>query len=257
MLIWGLNEMKEEEDMNTIKEWADFYVGKRLWVYPYRDYYEQFKWLDWRNMKDPDYEEKYSSYAWDSANGINVVTGKKGILIIRFRKDENDNYANNSLNNVLNILGLPKDYDWVVEGSTTFAIVLDICDMPMGKIKKNYREISIIYEDHFILPPGIEHYESWYKYGIPRARPVQLSWKVLSEKIVEIDKLSIVNKGYSKQQQYQALKMKAIAGCILVFVLAIITGIIALCNSLGFAEWFAMFVVTTAIVVGLIYIMSH
>ena len=63
--------------MNTIKEWADFYVGKRLWVYPYRDDNEQFKWLDWRNMKNPDYEEKYTTYDWGTANGINVVTGKK------------------------------------------------------------------------------------------------------------------------------------------------------------------------------------
>ena len=243
--------------MNTIKEWADFYVGKRLWVYPYRDDNEQFKWLDWRNMKDPDYEEKYTTYDWGTANGINVVTGKKGILIIRFRKDENDSYANNSLNNVLNVLELPKDYDWVVENNTTFSIVLDVCDMPMGKIEKKFREISIIYEDHFILPPGIDHYESWYKYGIPRVRPVQLSWKVLSEKIVDIDKISIVNRGYSEQQQNQAQKMKLIAGGILVIVIAIITGIIALCNSLGLGEWLVMFMVTTAVVVGLIYIMSH
>jgi hypothetical protein len=243
--------------MKTLKEWADFYVGKRLWVYPYKDYYEQFRWLDWRNLKDPDYEEKYSKYEWGSANGINVVTGKKGILIISFSKDENVNYANNSLNNVLNILGLPEDYDWVIESETAFSIVLDICDMPMGKIQKKYREINLVYEDHFILPPGIEHYESLYKNGIPRIRPVQLSWKVLSEKIADIDKLSIVNKGYSKQQQNQAIKMKFLAGCLLVIVLAIITGIIAICNSLGFGEWFAMFVITTTAVFGLIYIMSH
>jgi hypothetical protein len=84
-----------------------------------------------------------------------------------------------------------------------------------------------------------------------------LSWKVLSEKIADIDKLSIVNKGYSKQQQNQAIKMKFLAGCLLVIVLAIITGIIAICNSLGFGEWFAMFVITTTAVFGLIYIMSH
>ena len=243
--------------MNTIKEWADFYVGKRLWVYPYRDYYEQFKWLDWRNMKDPDYEEKYSAYDWDTANGVNVVTGKKGILIISFRKDENINYANNSLNNVLDILGLPLDYDWVIEGNTTFSILLDVFDMPKGRINKQYREISLNYEDFFTLPPGIENYVSWYKNGIPRIRPVQLSWKVLSEKIVDIDKISIVNRGYSDKQQNQFLKAKAIAGCILAFVLAIITGIIALSNSLSFGEWLAMFVITTATVVGLIYIMSH
>jgi hypothetical protein len=51
--------------------------------------------------------------------------------------------------------------------------------------------------------------------------------------------------------------MKLIAGGILVIVIAIITGIIALCNSLGLGEWFVMFMVTTAVVVGLIYIMSH
>jgi hypothetical protein len=84
-----------------------------------------------------------------------------------------------------------------------------------------------------------------------------LSWKVLSEKIVDIDKISIVNRGYSEQQQNQAQKMKLIAGGILVIVIAIITGIIALCNSLGLGEWLVMFMVTTAVVVGLIYIMSH
>ena len=72
--------------MKTIKEWAEFYKELRIWVYPYLNYYEQFQWKHWRNMDNSTYDVEYSTYDWNSANGLNVVAGKKGVMIFRFPK---------------------------------------------------------------------------------------------------------------------------------------------------------------------------
>ena len=83
--------------MNSIQEWADFYKGLKIWVYPYKDYSDQFHWLDWKNFKDFEYESE--TFDWSSANGINVIAGKNGIMVLRFRKDNSPQYTTNSKQN--------------------------------------------------------------------------------------------------------------------------------------------------------------
>ena len=241
--------------MNSIQEWADCYKGLKIWVYPYKDYSDQFHWLDWRNLKDSEYESE--TFDWSSANGINVIAGKKGIMVLRFRKDNSPQYTTNSILKILSILELQQDYEWVIEGNTFFAIIIDVCNMPMGKIQKDFKDFQIIYEDSFILPPGIEHYESYFRNGLPKSHPTQFHWNVLFGKLQEINKLPIVFRGYTQEQKDYAAKMKIAMGCIVVIVIAIITGIITACNALSLAEWFGMFLMSLGVVAGLIYIMSH
>jgi len=243
--------------MKTLHEWAEHYKKLRIWIYPYKNYSEQFEWLHWRNMKESDYNEEFKSFKWNCVEGINIVTGKKGVLVLSFVKDESNGYATNSLLKVLSLLGLPKDYDWVIESKTYYSIIVDVHSMPMGRIQKKYRNFVLRYEESYILPPGIENYESWFKNGIPQTHPIQISWFLFKEKIAEIEKLSLVDRGLSKEEGGRIIKMKITIGCLLVIAISIITGIIAFCNSVSFEVWLAMFVVTLVAVVGLIYIMSH
>ncbi len=243
--------------MRTLKEWADFYRGHRIWIFPYHDCHEAFKWLHWRNMNNSDYEDEYKTYNWYVAAGINVVAGKKGIIVARFRKDEDARYSANVISKVLTVLGLPKDYDWVIEDSFSFSILVDVCNMPVGRINRKYKDFELIYEEAFILPPGIDQYECNFRNGLPSVRPSQISWNLFSENLQEIEKIPIVFRGYSKEQKQYAAKMKFVAGCILVIVIALITGLIAISNSLSIGGWFGMFLVTLGVAVGLIYIMSH
>lgn len=251
--------MNNEQDMElkSLNERAEFYKSLNIWVYPYKDYSDQFHWLDWRNLNDTEYATLSESFDWTSANGINVVAGKKGIMVLMFRKDNSTQYTTNSIKRILSILELQQDYKWLIEGDTSFSIVIDVCNMPMGKIQKKYKDFLIIYEDSFILPPGIEHYESYFRNGLPKSHPTQIHWNVLYNKLQEIDKLPIVFRGYTQEQKDYATKMKIVMGCILIIFVAIVTGIIAAVNSLSFGVWCGMFIVTLGAVAGLIYIMSH
>ena len=243
--------------LNTLQEWAEFYKELRVWVYPFNDYYESFEWKNWRNTEEQGYEDEFKTYNWNAAKGINIVTGKKGVIVLRFPKDEDIRYANNSLSNVLSVLGLPHDYDWVIESETTLSVLIDVCNMPAGRIQRRYKDLEIVYENAFILPPGIENYVCWFKNGLPRKHPLQLSWSVLTEKINEINKRSLVFRGYTKEQKWQATKMKLVAGCALIIVIGVITGILAISSSVSFETWCYMFIGTLVVAIGLIYMMSH
>ncbi len=243
--------------MNSIQEWAEFYKGFKIWIYPYHDYNESFQWIHWRNMDDSNYEEEYKNFDWENANGINVVTGMKGVMAIRFPIDEDIRYAKSSLTRVLSTLGLPQCYDWVIEGNTTFSILIDVCSMPMGGIQKKFKDFDLIYQDVFILPPGIDNYKCFFKNGLPRMRPSQIEWNVLSENLQKIGNIPLVFKGKTKEQKNYETRMKYAIGCALAIVVAIVTGIIAVLNSATFVTWVCMYFVTLGAAIGLIYIMSH
>jgi hypothetical protein len=241
--------------MKTLQEWAEYYKKLGVWVYPYKDYSEQFQWLHWRNMKDSDYDEEFNTYDWSLAEGINLVTGKKGILVLSFAKDENIKYATNSLLKFLSLLGLSQNYDWVIEGDTYFSIVLDVHTMPMGRINKKYKDFVIRYEDSYILPPvdNITNHESHFRNGYPISRPQQLSWTYLSKSIGEIEKIDIVDRPNSKRNVRKKHLLQvcsvlfAIAGLILMFY---IMSIVTSGEQLDFLETTGVLVLIAIIFIG-------
>lgn len=187
--------------MKNLQEWADFYVSKDIWVFPHIDYSEQFHWLQWRNMNDNAFNEEYDTYDWNSSEGINVVTGKKGVLILTIFKDKDEIYALNSLLKVLSVLRLPNDYDWVIEAKYYFSIVIHVHSTPMEQINKKYKDFYVHYGDSYILPPGdcITNHECHFKNGLPVTHPQQLSWSSFSKKITEMEEIDIVNNPNSKR----------------------------------------------------------
>lgn len=244
--------------MRTIQEWAEYYKNLRVWISPCMDVHANF-YREWKPIKnDNDYKIFFGQTAWKTKDGIELITGKKGSMVVSFRKDEESNYSKQSLFKVLSILGLPKGYEWVVESDYSYGIVLDVHSLPSGKITKDYRDFHLYWEDFYPLPPGTSEYKYWFTHGLPRQHPESMAWNVFVEKLQEIDKLHLlVDDTVRAERRKREIIGKSIAGILLVVVIGVITGIIAALNSLSFEVWCGMFLVTLAAVCGLIYIMSH
>ena len=244
-------------DIKTLKDWAEFYKELRVWVSPCKDVHTSF-YREWKPVKnDNDYMTLFDQTDWNTKDGIELITGKKGSMVVIFRKDEESNYSKQSLLRVLSILELPEDYDWVIESFHSYAIVLDVHSLPIGKIKKEYRDLHISWEDYYLLPPGIERYKCWFTNGLPRKHPEAIPWSVFVEKLQEIDKLHLlVDDIVRAERRKREIIGKSIAGILLVVVIGVITGVVAMLNNADFDTWVWMFVATLAAAIGLIWMMS-
>ena len=244
--------------MNTLQQWAETYKKLRIWTRPYKERYDNF-YKEWKPIKtENEYQDFFNQIDWNAEKGIELISGKKGSMVVSFRKDEESNYSKQSLFKVLSILGLPKDYDWVIESDYSYGIVLDVHSLPFGRINKNYRDFKLYWEDFYPLPPGTSEYKYWFTHGLPRQHPESMAWNVFVEKLQEIDKLHLlVDDTVRAERRKREIIGKSIAGILLVVVIGVITGIIAALNSLSFEVWCGMFLVTLAAVCGFIFMMSH
>ena len=243
--------------MKTIQDWAEFYKDLRVWVSPCKDAHTSF-YREWKPVRnDDDYKVLFDQTAWNTQDGIELITGKKGSMVISFRKDEENNYSKQSMLKVLSILGLPKDYDWVVESDYTYGIVLDVHSLPMGKITKNYRDFHLYWEDFYPLPPGVNSYKYWFTNGLPRKHPEAIAWSVFVDKLQEIDKLHLlVDDTVRAERRKREFIGKSIAGIILVVVIGVITGVFSILFNVDFDTWIWMFITTLAVAIGIIWMMS-
>lgn len=244
--------------MKTLQQWAEIYKKLRIWIRPYKERYDSF-YKEWKPIKTEDeYQDFFDQIDWNVEKGIELIAGKKGGIVICFHKDEESNYSKQSLLKVLSILGLPNDYDWVIESDYIFGIVLDVHSLPSGRINKNYRDFRLYWEDFYPLPPGTSECKYWFTYGLPRQHPESMAWNVFVEKLQEIDKHHLlVDDTVRAERRKREIVGKSIASILLVVVIGVITGIIATFNSQSFEVWCGMFLVLLGAACGLIYIMSH
>lgn len=142
--------------MSKFQEELDWYWGKRVYIYPFKSPIEDFKWLSWRNVKDTEYEERLHSYYNEEAIGLNIVTGKKGICGIGIRRDTNNRHSLAILQESLELLGLPKDYLWVLKTPHEYIIIVDV-QLGFDKQElKNFQNVRIIWEKPLQLPVKVE-----------------------------------------------------------------------------------------------------
>lgn len=231
--------------MKTIRDWAEYYKGLKVWVCPHKEKQDNYYSL-WKSIKTNDaYEAQFNQYNWEASQGITLVTGKKGSIVLWFKKDEDKSYSENSLQQVLKVLSLPKDYRWVIEGFGFYAIILDVHSTPSGRMKNLYRELHIEWENYFNLPPGTKGYELYFKYGIPKEHPAQISWSFLNTKIEEIDRLHLLVDNYVLQQRKKdKIQMILVFTAILICMVAAVTGLIAWLCNINFVVWVYMFIFT-------------
>lgn len=154
--------------MNTIKEWAEFYRDKRLWVYTYN--LEEPKWLYWKNLKEKEeYASLFQSYDWNTATGIKLVVGKKGARVVEVSNKQ-------LLKKTLVLLGLPLDYPWIIYSQSGYGIIIDtpsISSKVSGMGNRSFKNALFLWEGYYVLPSvGIPRY--FYNNQIPQGHPKQV-----------------------------------------------------------------------------------
>ena len=237
--------------MKNLKEYADLYISKGIWVYPYNNFRESFNWTHWKELSDTDYLEEYNSYNWNSANGINIVTGKNDICMLSFPRDTDERYTTKSIETLLRLLGLPKDYEWVFLGNTYVALVIKI-DGDIGNAhRKRYKEIHIYYKDNSILPPGsLEHssYESYFKWGLPKMPPTKIASTTFLKCLDELNNINLVDTGEGERKALEIKKgLKVGCGCLTIVAMVAILAAMGVFDGeqLGFME-------TTLVIISMI-----
>lgn len=158
--------------MNTIKEWADFYTEKRLWVYPYN--LEEKEWLYWKSMKSNyDYNDLFQTWDWNKSAGIKLVIGKKGVRVIEVSNKR-------LLKKALQLLDLPENYSWIICHTSGYGIIVDtpnVSKCVSGMTNKSYKSLQLLWEGYYVLPcVGVPRY--FYKNNIPTEHPKQVTDEV-------------------------------------------------------------------------------
>ncbi|MCR5585989.1 MAG: hypothetical protein K6F77_00465 [Lachnospiraceae bacterium] len=228
--------------MTNLKEYADLYRSKGIWVYPHIDMRESLDWNHWKGLSDAEYQEEYNGFDWNSALGINVITGRDGICVLYFSRDTDDSYTQKSIKTLLNLLGLPQDYEWLYMGNTYIALVIEI----VGDIGKagwqRYKEIHISYKDKYILPPGfLEHssYECFFKCGLPKNHPIKVSNTTFLKCLEDLNNIDLVDTGERARKTLEIRKgLKVGCGCLTILAMGAILAAMGVFDGeqLGFME---------------------
>lgn len=241
--------------MTNLKKQAEFYVTKGIWVYPYTNYRDSFNWIHWKGMDDSEYFEEFKTYDWDSAKGINIITGKQGVCVLYFSKDTNERYTIKSLETILSLLGLPNDYDWVYEGQTYVALVIKIDGDIWDLANKRYKEIKVNYKGFYPnqLPPGtLEHpsYASHFKWRTPRTCPTIISNTTLQKCLDGLNNIDLVDNGDSARNAFEKKKgLRVGCGCLTIIAMVAILVSMGVFDGekLGFMETLLVFISMAAL----------
>ena len=150
-------------------------------------------------MKDLDYDRESSAYDWKGAD-ICAITGKKGIMGIRFSESEY------KLSTVLGALGLPDDYEWVVwnpELGKGYVIILEIYNTPSGLFEKFPKAFRLEWEVPIVLPSE----SKFFKNNVfPVKRPKGIHYKTLIQVLNAILPLSNGYEYYQHRRRQEYLK---------------------------------------------------
>lgn len=161
--------------MQTIRDWAEFYKEKRLWVYPYN--LDEKPWLYWKNIKsDTEYNLTSNQWNWDANIGIKIVVGKKGVRVIEVTNKQ-------LLKKALQLLNLPEEYPWVIYSQSKYGIIIDtpgISIRTKGMTNRYFKHALLIWNGSYVIPsPGVPRY--FYKNQIPQSHPKQIEDDVLMD----------------------------------------------------------------------------
>ena len=156
----------------SLLKWADYYCQQKVWIYPYN--LKESPIVFWKNIKNnEDYQSLYKSWNWNTFTGIKLVIGKKGSRVIEVKTKV-------LLKKALNLLGLPKDYDWIIYGPTKYGIVVDTPGVSIeskGMSNRSLKKVLILWDGYYMLPtPGVSVY--FYQNRIPQCHPMQVKDEV-------------------------------------------------------------------------------
>ena len=157
--------------MYTLREWAEYYQRMGIWVYPYN--HPEFSKMELKKINKDTYPEMAKIFNWEEATGIKAVVGKKGIrvLILKDFIDKEQSYKDNMLGDVIEHLGLPSDYPWIINSEDTLGILLDTTELLKERRDYiSYKWGTLLVEGYYILPP-FNNTIVFYKDYVPQAHP--------------------------------------------------------------------------------------
>lgn len=159
--------------MRTIEEWTAYYHQLKLWIYPCS--LKEKPLLFWKKVKtDEDYTAISKEWDWCDCRGIQLVVGKKGVRVLEVTTER-------LLKKALHLLGLPKDYSWIIYSKSRYGIVMDtpgISPLSKGMSNKSFKKISLLWEGYYVLPSiNIPRY--FYMNRTPIEHPQQVRDDVL------------------------------------------------------------------------------
>lgn len=149
--------------MGKYKGELNWYWSKRVYVYPFKDLLQDFSWSEWRNINDSEFESRLDKYNEVEAIGLKLVTGKKGVCGIGIRRSTDVRHSLSVVQTSLSLLGLSKDYDWIIQTPHEYIIIIDAVDGFNNKDQKVFENIRIYWETSIQAPIR----------GFPAAYPVQ------------------------------------------------------------------------------------
>jgi hypothetical protein len=155
-----------------------------------------------------DYSE-IISFDWDSALGLGTELGFNNLRALDFDGSSNPNF----ISWILGYLGLPKNYEWVVQsGSNNGFHVLFYSDYysfpvsqnkirafnPNAKYSDYIKRIELRWTKHLVLPPSLHKTGNYYKFAFcefPLLKPSNVLIKRVEDCIKEV---CFENGGYNK-----------------------------------------------------------
>lgn len=220
--------------MNNLKEYAKHYynIGLNITVISkeigqYNCYAKDlFKvpYSKWKHLhKSRQTMSEFNSLPWDLAVGVGSVTGYNDLTVIDIDKCTNITV----IKKMLTTLGLPKDYEWLVQSGSQkgFHIIIKTPQLPEllledvvstyspNKLFENYFEkIELLWYTHIVLPPS-KHSSgntySFYTGKIPTKSPLKVSTETL-ENFIEIflNEDVEIRESYIEEEEEESLETK-------------------------------------------------
>jgi hypothetical protein len=124
------------------------------------------KWKDLRDRRQT--IEELKAYPWDKSTGVGVVAGFNNLHLM----DIDGCISQNFLFNILKYLGLPNDYEWVVQSGSLNGYHIYFFSNRFENLKSDdvvstfpanskheylFDKIEILWKTHAVLPPSLHN----------------------------------------------------------------------------------------------------
>lgn len=178
------------EDMNTLKDWAEYYLSKKVLSCP-PDCYLSFKEMESTDIAKATYE----SLDWEGGYLTGII-GQEGIRAIKLNiqgLDDNEIYI--LVKYVIKTIYDIKIYPWVVREGTGWMYIIVESNNIIGQGNVSYGGVILLWQGNFPLPALMNTVNFYFK-GIPTISPMHVEGEKLFECIDKIKEFySVLKEG--------------------------------------------------------------
>lgn len=167
----------------------------------------------WKHLKSSRQKsDEFDNYEWENATGIGTIAGYNNLHILDIDGCSNDEF----INDILVILDLPKNYEWVVKSGSQDGYHIYFYSKILGDLEENqvcstfpanqeniglFEKMELLWSTHIVLPNSLHKSGGKYRFtnvNFPKSKPEQIDisrFKVILELFLNRTKL-IKKKNY-------------------------------------------------------------